>query len=333
MTYRLYCKGKDLPVKYLGIPIGGSHRRIAMWRPLMEFVKKKLAPWKGHHLSFGGRITLINSVLSSLPVFLMSFYLLPKGVIHFIDKIRKSFLWGGEGEGRKINWVKWEKVCKNKHYGGLGVRGLRKFNFALMGKWWGRLARKEQGLWDKVIASKYGRSGGHWLDWVREGRGIGSLWWRDVCCLNNVDEENEGWLTEGFKLKLGEGKGVSFWWDNWGGEGCLANLFPRLYSLSTGKEKECYQMGKEENGTWKWVAKWLWKACGKWWGISVNLEIDCWKSYEQFGVWAKEARVKEGWDCIWNVVVWSVWLTRNQKIFQDSDVNIRSRVLSNAWMD
>ncbi|GKV44307.1 hypothetical protein SLEP1_g51499 [Rubroshorea leprosula] len=256
MAYRLYCKRKDLPFKYLGIPIGGNHRRIAMWHNLMESVKKKLAPWKGRYLSFGGRITIVNSVLSSLPVFLMSVYLLPKGIIHFIDKIRKSFLWGGEGEGRKINWVKWEKVCKNKLCGGLGVREMRKFNLALMGKWWGRLARNEQGLWDKIIASKYGGSGGHWLDWVRDGRGIGSLWWRDVGCLNNVDEEKEGWLTEGFKLKLGEGKGVSFWRDNWGGEGDLANLYPRLYNLSTGKEKKCCQMGNEEDGIWRWNLEW-----------------------------------------------------------------------------
>ncbi|GKV27391.1 hypothetical protein SLEP1_g36564 [Rubroshorea leprosula] len=377
MACRLYCKGEDLPFKYLGIPIGGNHRKLAMWQPLVESVKRKLAPWKGRHVSFGGRITLINSVLFSLPVFLMSVYLLPKG-----------------------------------------VKEMRKFNLALMGKWWGRLAKKEQGLWDKVIESKYGGRGGNWFEWVREGRGIGSLWWRDVCCLNYVDEECEGWLTEGFKLKLGEGKGVSFWWDNWGGEGSLANLFPRLYSLSTGKDKECCQMGYEENGTWKWnlkwkralfdwereeaaevqrkvdgvqlypgmpdawkwehskegnystktayrilakeqnalgtlstykriwnltipskisafnwqlvqdriptksnlqrrgiinalgeencvlcereiedaqhlflkcrIAKWLWKACGKWWGITVTLESDCWTSFEQFRGWAKK---------------------------------------------
>ncbi|GKV48207.1 hypothetical protein SLEP1_g55033 [Rubroshorea leprosula] len=113
MACRLYCKGEDLPFKYLGIPIGGNHRKIAMWQPLVESVKSKLAPWKGRHLSFRGRITLINSVLSSLPMFLMSVYLLPKGILYSIDKIRKSFLWGGEGEGKKINWVKWDKVCKS----------------------------------------------------------------------------------------------------------------------------------------------------------------------------------------------------------------------------
>ncbi|GKU87124.1 hypothetical protein SLEP1_g1573 [Rubroshorea leprosula] len=69
------------------------------------------------------------------------------------------------------------------------------------------------------------------------------------------------------------------------------------------------------------VAKWLWKACGKWWGTSVNLENDCWKTFEQFGAWAKEKRVKEGWDCIWNVVVWTIWLARNQKIFQETDIS------------
>ncbi|GKV16403.1 hypothetical protein SLEP1_g27050 [Rubroshorea leprosula] len=79
------------------------------------------------------------------------------------------------------------------------------------------------------------------------------------------------------------------------------------------------------------VAKWLWKACGKWWGISVNLENDCWKSFEQFGVWAKETRVKEGWDCIWNVVVWTIWLARNQKIFRDSDIN-KSKLLDHIQL-
>ncbi|GKU92519.1 hypothetical protein SLEP1_g6233 [Rubroshorea leprosula] len=78
MAYRLYCKEGELPVKYLGIPIGGSQRRVAMWQPLVESVKRKLATWKGRHLSMGGRITLINSVLSSLPVFLMSIYVIPK---------------------------------------------------------------------------------------------------------------------------------------------------------------------------------------------------------------------------------------------------------------
>ncbi|GKV16356.1 hypothetical protein SLEP1_g27009 [Rubroshorea leprosula] len=78
MAYRLYCKEGEFPFKYLGIPIGGNHRKLAMWQPLVDTFKKKLASWKGRHLSFGGWITLINSVLSSLPVFMMSAYQIPK---------------------------------------------------------------------------------------------------------------------------------------------------------------------------------------------------------------------------------------------------------------
>ncbi|GKV48455.1 hypothetical protein SLEP1_g55268 [Rubroshorea leprosula] len=228
MAYRLCCTQGEFPLKYLGIPIGGNHRKTAMWYPMVQSCKKKLASWKGRHLSFGGRITLINLVLSSLP----------------------------GGDDRRINWVKWEKICKKKEEGGLGVRDLRKFNLALMGKWWGRLAENKEGLWKKIIMERYGDGGNHWLDWVKENTRVGSIWWRDVCRLDSLQGESGGWLSENFRIKMGEGKRVRFWWDHWCGEGCLANRFPRLYLLSTGKENMCYQMGNASNGSWKWNLNW-----------------------------------------------------------------------------
>jgi hypothetical protein len=35
---------------------------------------------------------------------------------------------------RKINWVKWEDVCKPKKEGGLGIRDLRLTNISLLAK-------------------------------------------------------------------------------------------------------------------------------------------------------------------------------------------------------
>ncbi|GKV51770.1 hypothetical protein SLEP1_g58395 [Rubroshorea leprosula] len=190
MAYRLCCKAGDLPFKYLGTPVGGNHRRIAMWQPLVNSFKKKLASWKGQNLSLRGRITLLNFVLSSLPVYLMSADKIPKGILFSLDKIRRNFLWGGMGERKKISWVNWERVCRKKECGGLGVKDLRRFNMALLGKWWGRLAKGEDGLWSKVMSSKYGENGGHWLDWVRDRSGGGSIWWTDIQNLNAGDGVN-----------------------------------------------------------------------------------------------------------------------------------------------
>ncbi|GKU94304.1 hypothetical protein SLEP1_g7819 [Rubroshorea leprosula] len=169
MSSILNCKQGNLPCKYLGMPIGGKHRSMAMWRPMIDSFKKKLAGWKNKFISLGGRIMLLNSVLSSLLVFTMFVHLLPKGLILLLDKIHTSFLWGGGENNRKINWVCWENVCRSKLEGGLGVKDLRKFNLVLLGKWWSRLAEGEEGLLYRVIREKYGSKGGNWLNWIKEG--------------------------------------------------------------------------------------------------------------------------------------------------------------------
>jgi hypothetical protein len=46
-----------------------------------ECFEKKLSCCKAKHLSYGGRLVLINSVLSNLPMFMMSFFEIPKGVL------------------------------------------------------------------------------------------------------------------------------------------------------------------------------------------------------------------------------------------------------------
>ncbi|GKV27604.1 hypothetical protein SLEP1_g36760 [Rubroshorea leprosula] len=122
---------------------------------------------------------------------------------------------------------------------------------------WIRCQGAPLNVWGSDFFEKMGRSwGGHWMDWVRNGAGACSSWWRDVRRIDKAEGEFIGWLAEGFRLKVGEGKEVSFWWDEWCGEICLANKFPRLYLLSEGKEKECSKMGSMCNGTWKWNLTW-----------------------------------------------------------------------------
>jgi hypothetical protein len=75
------CKEGEFPFRYLGIPM--SHNRLFNrdWRVVEERFQKKLSSWKGKLLSSGGRLVLIHSVLSSLPILMMSFFRIPKGVL------------------------------------------------------------------------------------------------------------------------------------------------------------------------------------------------------------------------------------------------------------
>ena len=51
------------------------------WACIEERFQKKLSSWKGKLLSVGGRLVLINSVLTSLAMFMLSFFMLSGIVI------------------------------------------------------------------------------------------------------------------------------------------------------------------------------------------------------------------------------------------------------------
>ena len=85
-------------------------------------------------MSIAGRSTLINSSLNNAPIYHMSIYLLPKTIVHKLDKIRRRFFWQGGGTKKKYHLVKWEKICKHKKKGGLGIKDVRKMNISLLWK-------------------------------------------------------------------------------------------------------------------------------------------------------------------------------------------------------
>lgn len=73
---------------FLGIPIGSNPRRIKTLSHIIDKFKLKLTLWIRRFLTFVGRITLINSILNSLPTFSLSIYKAPMKVWRDIDKIR-----------------------------------------------------------------------------------------------------------------------------------------------------------------------------------------------------------------------------------------------------
>ena len=176
LATELGCHLGLLPSDYLGLPLGSKFNSSAVWDKVEERFRKRLAIWKRQHISKGGRLTLIESTMASLPTYFLSLLRIPKGVSLRLEKIQRDFLWGGGNLDKKIHLVKWKTVCSRKENGGLGLQILFTFNRALLGKWNWRFAMEDNSTWRKVICLKYGVEDGGWFSNCPKGSyGVG-LW-------------------------------------------------------------------------------------------------------------------------------------------------------------
>ena len=90
----LGCRIGSLPMTYLGMPLGASHKSPTVWNPILERIECKLAGWKKLYLSKGGRLMLLKSTLASLPTY---FYLFLPSLLMWPIKLRdcKGISYGG----------------------------------------------------------------------------------------------------------------------------------------------------------------------------------------------------------------------------------------------
>jgi hypothetical protein len=80
-------------MKYLRVPIDNKKLNKCLCPPpTKEKVEKKHGLWKGRFLSLVGRLTLMNNVLTNVPLYMLSIYSAPKTVIRKIDIHRKKAL-------------------------------------------------------------------------------------------------------------------------------------------------------------------------------------------------------------------------------------------------
>ena len=106
----LNCVTMKTLFKYLGMLVGGNHKRSKFWEEVVERVRRRLGRWKGKFISMAGRLYL--------PLFYMSLYKMPVMVANEIVRLQRNFLWGWGSEGRRIVWASWDKVCAPKEEGG-----------------------------------------------------------------------------------------------------------------------------------------------------------------------------------------------------------------------
>lgn len=190
----------DQTEKYLGVLVTQGQQQIDLIHNLLiEKFNSKLAGWKVHMLSFAGRLTLIKSMLISIPVYFMTIAKLPNRTLDQLNSMMRRFLWGKIENDRYMTFIAWHKICAEYEEGGLGVRDLKLFNQSLLIKIVWQLALQQDRLWVKVVRAKYCSREGLW---GVSNRSNASPLWRLIQDLKPFFEDSTLWsIGDGTRIK------------------------------------------------------------------------------------------------------------------------------------
>ena len=250
----LHCKVGHFPISYLGLPVGGNSSRIITWDPIIERLRQKLASWKGNLLSLGGRLTLIKATLSSLPLYFMSIFPVPSGVIDKITSIQRNFLWA-KGQGNtSLPLVRWDVLQLPKNWGGLNISNLLFRNLGLLFKWLWRYNLEPKALWRTVIQSKYRYPHNYSLADLSHIKCGGP--WKKICNTLLSNPKASSLLKNGLRKSVGDGSDTLFWLETWLHEKPLKIACPRLFRISPLQNAHVNEMGCWRNGVWYWSLTW-----------------------------------------------------------------------------
>nr|GEU53737.1 RNA-directed DNA polymerase, eukaryota, reverse transcriptase zinc-binding domain protein [Tanacetum cinerariifolium] len=186
-----------------GVMMGECSSNLKAWDDVILKLRSRLSKWKMKTLSIGGRLTLLKSVLGASPIYYMSIFKVPLGVLKVMESIRSRFFNGMDQSDKKVTLAAWNKV-------------------------W-RFVSQDGSLWYQVIHAIYGPSVG------THSTHLSSNWCsilREVHKLKGKDFDF--WFH--CKKRIGNGNDTRFWFDCWIGDIPLRDKFPRLFALELEKE-------------------------------------------------------------------------------------------------
>ncbi|KAH7525144.1 hypothetical protein FEM48_Zijuj06G0193900 [Ziziphus jujuba var. spinosa] len=153
-----YAKRLNKEVVHRGNPLFISRSKVQAFKRFKEKLKHRVEHLQGRLLSQVGNMALVREDLSTIPVYFMSKFQLPLKLYKEMDSILRSFWWKGfNSSSKSYNLIAWDKICQRKYYGGLGIRRIIDFSFALLAKLGWIMAINEDRIWVKILKATYCR--------------------------------------------------------------------------------------------------------------------------------------------------------------------------------
>jgi hypothetical protein len=218
------CAIGSMPFTYLGLPLGTTRPTIQDLSPIVDHLEHRLNA-SARFLDYGGRLQLINSVLSILPNHYLCSLKVHKTIIKIADRSRRHCLWAKEERNDAVHSLAaWNLVCRPKKHGGLGIINFELQNNALLLKQLHKFYCKADIPWVKLVWSLYSPDSPPHAQSKR-----GSFWWKDVFSLIHIYRSVS-------MPKVVSGETILFWKDFWHNDELLCDTFPRLFSYSLNED-------------------------------------------------------------------------------------------------
>lgn len=164
-----------------------------------------------------GKEELVRSVLSAIPIYLLTALRVPRKLTDDIDKARRRFLCAGDSvcTGAKCK-VAWMMAARPVELGGLGVLDLERFSRALRLRWL-------------------------WYSWTNPQR----PWAGTALPVDGVDLSLFAAATS---VMVQNGRKAIFWHSNWVNGRPFSAAFPLLFHHSRRKNRTAFEA--LQGGTW-----------------------------------------------------------------------------------
>ncbi|WMV32825.1 hypothetical protein MTR67_026210 [Solanum verrucosum] len=141
-----------------------------------------------------------------------------KTTLNYIKRVTTDFFWGLEKDRKKYHWASWETLSFPYDEGGIGVRNLEDVCMSMQYKEWWKF-RANNSLWGQFLRAKY----------CQRSNPVARKWDTGQSLVWKYMMKNKTSMEPHITWRINSGTCL-FWWDNWLGDGHLAQHYDAITS-------------------------------------------------------------------------------------------------------